>query len=177
MENPVVPAQMLKLETGMSIKLRFQNGFTLIEILVVLFIIGIVSSVSFLHFGDFGASRRSHQYAEQFAQFIHLVQQQAILENHMYSIHINKDFYSAFRLINNNNWQEMNNTTMLKKHYFPKDISVKTYSTKKYTQTTSIITISPSGALSPFQIVFQTAHAKHATKLSAKNDSITIQNL
>lgn len=175
MANQVGPEQMQKLEIGMFTRTKFQHGFTLIEILVVLFIIGIICSIGFLNFGDFGASRRTKATAEQFVQFIQLVQQQAILETHMYRIQVTKEGYTTFLLTENNVWQEVSTIPMMRKRYFPKNISAYLSASSNNFRSNSSITISPAGTFSPFHMIFQAPHADHATELLIKNDSITIQ--
>lgn len=177
MANQAGLDQIRKLEIGMFTRAKFQQGFTLIEILVVLFIIGIICTIGFLNFGDFGASRRTKAAAEQFAQFLHLVQQQAVLETHMYRIQVTKDSYSTFLLTENNTWQAVSTISMLRKHYFPKNISVNLSTSSKNSRSNSGITISPTGRFSPFHMIFQAPHADHATELLIKNDSITIQTI
>ena len=56
-----------------------RQGFTLVEILIVIFIISIVMTFAVLSLGDFGASRRIVLAAEQFKSDLISIQQEAIL--------------------------------------------------------------------------------------------------
>jgi general secretion pathway protein H len=56
------------------------QGFTLVEIMVVVLIIGIAASFAALRFGDFGQTRRMQNSAREIYLLLHTAQQQAVLQ-------------------------------------------------------------------------------------------------
>ena len=100
------------------------RGFSLIEILVVLFIIGITFGFALLSFGDFGEKRGIIVAAEQFTQYIKLVQQYAILETSTLRIQINQDGYQVLRFQPPKTWTPIASTPLFRLQHFPKGLIV-----------------------------------------------------
>ena len=75
MANPVAVVSTLNTVIGMRNR---DQGFTLIEILVVVLIIGITLGFALLAFGDFGRQRQIITAAETFVNYVTLVEQQAL---------------------------------------------------------------------------------------------------
>ena len=102
MRNQVEQARTPTLVTGMRI-----NGFTLIEILVVILIVGITLSFALIAFGDFGQRRRVLVSADQFKNYVQLVQQQAILDSSILGIHIKQNSYQVYQWSASGAWSRM----------------------------------------------------------------------
>lgn len=77
--------------------LRNIEGFTLIEILIILVIVGISFSFALLAFGDFGKSRQAQSTAEQVKNMIQYFREQAIIESSNFTINIRSSSYQVSR--------------------------------------------------------------------------------
>lgn len=130
------------------------QGFTLIEILIVLVIIGITFGFALISFGDFGESRRILFAAEQLINTLHLAQQQAILETSTLGLRINNDSYQILQLQNNSLWQPISNKGIFKVTYFPKDTKITLKTNYRTQPGTPSIIITSSGDMTPFTLNF-----------------------
>ena len=98
------------------------RGFTLIEILVVMLIFGITISFAMLSFGDFGAKRRVVLAAEQFVNYVKLVQQQAVLETGTLGIRVDQNTYQALRFHPDKGWQLFPLKSIFRRREFPSSV-------------------------------------------------------
>jgi len=131
--------------------MRAKQGFTLIEILVVILIIGITTTVAMLAFGDFGASRKAIVTAEQFQAYIKLVQQRAILEMNTLAINIKSNGYETLRFNDRLVWEPITNSALFRWRPFPAQVLVEfRYKAQKQPD----LIINPSGDMTPFSLNF-----------------------
>jgi len=143
---------MRRLETGIS---NNQSGFTLVEILIVLLIIGITISFALLAFGDFGATRRVELAAEQFANYVKLVQQHAILETGTFGILVEHKDYQAFRFDLVSGWQTLSAQSVFRLREFPSVAEVSFQTKMNSSPHTPQIIINESGDMTAFQLAFK----------------------
>jgi general secretion pathway protein H len=129
-------------------KKRAIEGFTLIEILVVLLILGLTIGFALMAFGDFGESRRLLFSAEQLVNTLELAQQQAILETSTFALRIDHRGYEILKLKDENTWIPLSHTGVFKMNHFPKDTLVS-LSPIQPAGVPSII-INSFGGLTPF---------------------------
>ncbi|ASQ45782.1 type II secretion system minor pseudopilin GspH [Legionella clemsonensis] len=149
------------------------KGFTLIEILVVLIIIGITISFALLAFGDFGASRRVIITAEQFANYIKLLQHRAIIEMKPFGVSVNQDRYQTFRF-EHDIWKPMSERSIFHTQTFPNNLVMKFQNPKNNRQSPDII-ISASGDMTAFTLYFGTTQKpKLATLVGNHNGQIAL---
>lgn len=153
MVKPVEPVLMPKLVIGMSANKIKQKGFTLIEILVVILTVGITLGFALLAFGDFGSTRRITVAAEEFIDYVKLVQQQAIITSNTLSIRVSQDGYQALRLqqhlAHKPHWQPMSQT-VFRLQKFPHDATVNLQKAK-------YLIVHPSGDMTAFTLIFKSA--------------------
>ena len=107
-----------------------QDGFTLIEVLVVLVIVAIVTAVVVLAFGDFGRGRTEKIRVETFARMIRAAQSQAIITPTILGLTLTSNGYVFYQYVTNKNqpsWQKMQNAVLSQPNAFKKifDVSVK----------------------------------------------------
>ena len=152
------------------------NGFTLIEILVVLLIIGITMGFALMSFGDFGEKRRIIVAAEQFTQYVKLVQQQAILETSTLGINFKNDGYQVLRFKAPASWIALPANSIFHRQHFPKGlvINLRKISHKRGTP---VIIIHSSGDMTAFTLDFGTTkQATLATIIGLRNGTITVKS-
>ena len=155
MANPV--AVVSTLNTVIGLRNRDQ-GFTLIEILVVVLIIGITLGFALLAFGDFGRQRQIITAAETFVNYVTLVEQQALLETSTLGIQFHHNDYDVRRFDNNSGWQPLSNQAMFHQHHFPSNTLL--HITPASTQGPQII-IHASGDITPFVLEIGTTEQHH----------------
>lgn len=149
---------------------RFDYGFTLIEILVVVIIIGITIGFALLALGDFGASRRAVVAAEQLSSYIKLVQQRAILETNTLGITINKEGYGTYRF-DHGTWQPMPVKGIFHWRNFPNNIIAKLHSnsTNNSFKNPDIV-INSVGDMTEFAVDFATSPKNNIVTLLGEHD-------
>jgi len=153
------------------------KGFTLIEILVVVLIIGITLGFAMMAFGDFGEKRRIVISAEQFANYVKLVQQQAILETSTLGISFKNNTYQVLRFQPPSSWSPMQATHIFRQQQFPKGVMINLRHAKIKPGTPTII-INSSGDMTAFTLDFGTAkEASLATIIGARNGALTVQTV
>ena len=143
-----------------------KNGFTLIEILVVILIIGIASSIIVISVGNFYLdNKRIDAFAKEMTALISLARNQAIFGFETLGIRFSGNEYTFYRLQETNSlsWQPLNKKDVF---WYPRKIpenlivTVKRDETNQNTLTEGDITpdimIYPSGELSPFTISIHT---------------------
>jgi general secretion pathway protein H len=82
------------------------NGFTLIEVMVVLVIIGVLVSFAVLSLGDGGKRDRLMEEGKRLAALIELASDQAVLEGREWGVHVAADGY-LFMFLKDGKWQEV----------------------------------------------------------------------
>ncbi len=153
---------MLKSVIGMRDKI---SGFTLIEILVVLIIISIVMTFAMTSFGDVGTKRAVVAEGQYFIHYVGLVRQEAILDAETLGIRINANGYEVFRFQEPNRWQPMK-SALFRHHAFRNKLNIHLNISQKQ----SIIVISPSGQITPFEATFGTIGEPNMITISAQED-------
>ncbi|MBN9228609.1 MAG: type II secretion system minor pseudopilin GspH [Legionella steelei] len=153
---------------------KSNQGFTLIEILIVLVIIGITFGFALIAFGDFGESRRVLFSAEQLANTLRLAQQQAILETGTLGLRIDNISYQVLQLNNNAQWKPISEKGVFKMTYFPQG----THITLKTNNATSIgtpaIIISASGDMTPFTLNFGIKQENLGSLIGKRNGELQL---
>lgn len=157
--------------------MRSRNqAFSLIEILVVLVIIGITIGIAMLAFGDFGQKRRVALAAEQFINFVKVLQQQAIIETATLGILVQKNRYQALRFdpIAEKWLYTPAKEGLFQQHAFPSRISIELQprSSGSYPQ----IVINESGELTPFtmDVLFK---ANRVAQIVGQHNGLITMNL
>ncbi|PJD93659.1 MAG: type II secretion system protein GspH [Legionella sp.] len=151
-----------------------QNGFTLIEILVVVLIISITLGFAMMAFGDFGAHRKIRSAAEGFSQFAELVHERALLESSTLKLQLNSTGYYVQRLSPNHQWQALQ-SSMYHLHPLPSNtfLSVSAGSSRP---DQLIIIMSATGDMTPFKVYFGSpAQPRLASVVGKENGTILFQ--
>lgn len=141
---------MQRLVTGMTNK----QGFTLIEIMIVIVIIGITVGSALIAFGDFGESKRILFAAEQLTNTLRLAQQQAILETSTLGLHVNNKGYQIVQLQNNSQWSPMSSRGLFKPNTFPQNTLIHLKINTNPLHGAPEIIISAAGDMTPFTLSF-----------------------
>lgn len=141
----------------------FRNGFTLIEILVVLVIIGITLGFAILSFGDFGHSRRIVTTAEATSSAFKSIRHQAMLESTTYGIAVTTQGYKILRYTKTHHWEQAQSPLLVKPRAFPKQAVIQ-FKSPNLRQTPSVIFYA-TGELTPFRLVFGTTQKPNLIEL------------
>ena len=153
------------------------KGFTLIEILVVLLIVGITTGFALMAFGDFGEKRSIIVAAEQFTQYVKLVQQQAILETSTLGINITDNGYQVLRFKSPASWSSMPMKSIFHRQHFPKGLVIGLKNTNHKRGIPAII-INSSGDMTEFTLDFGTAKQPSIAMITGqRNGTITLQRI
>lgn len=162
---------MPKLVIGM----KNNQGFTLIEILVVLLIIGITLGFAMLAFGDFGGNRRIIVAAEQFVNYVKFIQQDAILETGTLGIKFDKNGYQVMRFIPLKNWQSMPNKGVFHQQHFPSNALVHLENDASKIDGPQII-INAAGDMSAFKLTLGSSKQPNiANVIGGRDGTIVLQ--
>ncbi len=107
-----------------------QNGFTLIEVLVVLVIVAIITAVAVMAFGDFGRGRNEKIRAETFGRMVRAAQSQAILMPAVLGLIITPKGYKFYQWVSNQKkpkWIPLSETVLSRPNAFADwfDVHVK----------------------------------------------------
>jgi general secretion pathway protein H len=136
-----------------------RQGFTLVEILIVIFIISIVMTFAVLSLGDFGASRRIVLAAEQFKSDLISIQQEAILESTPYGVLLSPKGYLflEFETTPEGDWHPLTLSYLGQYHLFPNHTKVL-WKVLVHPKNNPDIIISPAGEFSEFQLILKNEH-------------------
>ncbi|WP_058477450.1 type II secretion system minor pseudopilin GspH [Legionella steigerwaltii] len=156
--------------TEREVSKRSNQGFTLIEILIVLVIIGITFGFALIAFGDFGESRRILFSAEQLVNTIRLAQQQAILETGTLGLRIDNASYQVLQLNNNTQWRPISEKGVFKMTYFPQDAHITLKTNHSTPAGAPAIIISASGDMTPFTLNFGSKQDHNLASLIGKRN-------
>ncbi|MDP3704489.1 MAG: type II secretion system minor pseudopilin GspH [Legionellaceae bacterium] len=148
--------------------MRKWHGFSLIEILVVILIISITLGFAMLAYGDFGEKRSIVTAAQEFANYVTLVKQEAILESSTLGIHTDSTGYEALRFQEPKTWQPMAQS-IFHHHRFPKRVVIHILPNRSQTKSPAII-VNASGDMTPFEIHFGTAKNANVVTVIGKSD-------
>lgn len=191
MAKLAVQVLMQKLETGMPDKdippiprsnfflqhrERGTLGFTLIEILIVMLIIGIILGFAVVRFDGAGDQRRAKILAEEFVEYIHLLQYQALLENTIFGVQWLPDGYQSVRLTSDGGWNTPSER-QLQKRSFPAPLIARLdapTSTSKASRPRLLI--HPSGDVTTFRLYIGTPSTPQiAQVIGSDNGEIMVQ--
>ncbi|MCW8385825.1 type II secretion system minor pseudopilin GspH [Fluoribacter dumoffii] len=145
------------------------QGFTLIEILIVLVIIGITFGFALIAFGDFGESRRILFSAEQLVNTLRLAQQQAILETSTLGLRIDNTSYQILQL-SNSQWKPLSEKGVFKRTYFPQDTQITMKTSYPTSTGAPAVIISASGGMTPFAMNFGSKQEHNLVLLVGKRN-------
>lgn len=130
------------------------DGFTLIEILIVIVITSITLTFALISFGDFGQSKKVKFAAQRMVNLLKLAQEQAILEPVTLGVSVNDKGYRFYQY-SGNQWQARGKSRPFQARSFPKDTTVKLI--VNHNNTTNHqpnIVINSAGEITPFTLIF-----------------------
>ncbi|MBK8754373.1 MAG: type II secretion system minor pseudopilin GspH [Candidatus Competibacteraceae bacterium] len=107
----------------MSAAGRLTNGFTLLEVMVVLVLIGIITSFALLAVSG-GSQERLAEEAQRLAALVELHQQEAIMSGEPRGIRFSRTGYAVLSLGENGKWHAPTAAATLIRHQLPEDINL-----------------------------------------------------
>ena len=99
------------------------QGFTLLEIMVVLVLMGILASLAVLSVGG-GSQDRLAQEGQRLAALLELQQQEAILTGEIRGVQFGRQGYAILTLDEQGTWGPPDATNTLIRHELPEDIAL-----------------------------------------------------
>lgn len=173
MVSPEERTLTLKLAIGMQSnpkrQMIFKSGFTLLEILIVIVIVGITLTFALLAFGDFGSKRRIIVAAEQFANYVKLAQQQAILEAGTMGVKLHPDGYRVMRYTIDGYWQNISDQGIFAFQSLPSTAHMQWQTSRESKKTPDII-ITASGDMTPFSVIFSSNDKDKLVTIEGNHD-------
>ncbi len=131
---------------------------------------GITFTFALISFGDFGEKRKIIVAAEQFSQYIQLIQQYAILETSALRIQIKPDGYQVLRFQPPNTWSPIASSPLFRRQYFPKGLVIN------HTEHLLTIDVDASGDMTPFTLTLGSSQqATMITIIGEHNGAIILQ--
>ncbi len=134
---------------GMSTATR-HNGFTLLEILVVLIILSITVTFALLATGDFGRDRQARYFSRNIARLLTVVRQQAILQPGVYGVRFGKHSLQFFRW--QDRWILMRAENLFRPRRYPPSWQVQVISKLDNVPGKPQILFQPVGTITPFTL-------------------------
>lgn len=105
-----------------------KNGFSLIEILVVIVIIGIVSSIALLSLGILGDDRELQTEARRFVSLIEVAKDEAMMQGREIGVEVMTGSYRFVELDPfTNQWGELLGDDMFRLRQLPADFEIELY--------------------------------------------------
>lgn len=153
--------------------MKNKQGFTLIEILVVILIIGITLGFALLAFGDFGGKRRIIIAAEQFVNYVKFIQQEAILETGTLGIVFDNNGYHVMRFQPPKNWQPMPPKGIFHQQRFPSNAVVHLNSSLTKTGEPQIV-MNAAGDMTAFKINFGSSKQVNIADVIGERDGTIV---
>ena len=111
--------------TGTWTNNREQEGFTLLEILVVLVLIGIITGFAVLSVGRFDAGERLAEEARRLAALVELTRQEVLLRGEQRGILFTETSYSFWGLAAGGGWHPVSDTELLSQRTLPSDFKLR----------------------------------------------------
>ena len=143
------------------------QGFTLLELLVVLMILAIISSVLVLSFTDTGRTRTMQATVERVAMVLELARTEVTTRNEIWSFHIDNDHY-LFKKVDpvTNDWLTID-IRPFQPTRIGEELEFVTHLDQEDTRFQSttqgeqpLLVLYPSGEVSPFQLEIRLKHAE-----------------
>ncbi|GAB3014245.1 type II secretion system minor pseudopilin GspH [Bowmanella dokdonensis] len=104
---------------------RFQRGFTLLEVMLVLLLMGlIVGTVTFTSLGK-NREEALHDQAQRFAVVMNMVSDHAVLNQVELGLRVEEGRYYFLMLDEQQKWQPVEEDKLLKEHKLPEDFSLE----------------------------------------------------
>ena len=107
---------------------RFDGGFTLVEILVVIVIIGTVLSITVLSFGILGSDRELRTEAKRFMALTEVVQDEAAMQGREFGVEL---MTAGYRFVEydalTSQWADVPNDDILRLRALPEDVEFELF--------------------------------------------------
>lgn len=142
---------------------------------MVLVIIGITMSFALVAFGDFGEKRRIIVSAEQFMNYVTLIEQQAILESSAFRINLTPNSYQTARFQAPNQWKNRPENSVFHMRHVADHAFIRLDPSTGHVKNPSIF-INATGGVSPFVLHIGTQkQADMATVIGNSNGTLVLR--
>ncbi len=134
---------------------RLSDGFTLIELMVVIVIISVILSFAMLSIGDGGISRKLEIETQRFSSLVQLASEESIMQAKEMGLAFEKNAYH-FYVLHGDKWQSAQNDIFRPRTMPPGieiDISLEGIPIEENEKPQLFIL--SSGELTPFEVIFK----------------------
>jgi general secretion pathway protein H len=132
--------------------LKKNNGFTLIEIIVVVLIIGLVSGYVIINVKAFQFERSVESEASRLEQLLRYASSQAVVNSQDLGVYLNSEGYKFF-IYGKNSWKELHKNSQLRFHAFYKNLALEIIADDQMAVPENSGNVSSRDVLTP-QIIF-----------------------
>ena len=104
---------------------KLEQGFTLLEVMVVLVLIGIITGFAVLSFNTQSNQERIADIARRLAVIMELNQQEAIILGEQRGMLFSASGYDLLKLSNDGHWQRLDGSELMTSYRLPNDITLE----------------------------------------------------
>ena len=154
-----------------------RQGFTLLEVLVVMFIGGLMFSLAILRVGDGGLDKSVRREAERFRALLTLAQERAVLEAREFSVTFHSEGY-AFLVLEEDAWRLITDDQLFRERTLPEGVSFELTANELSVDLSEPpdeekgpkphVLVLSSGELTPFELEFFAESGAGAYRIEAE---------
>jgi len=158
---------------------RRTQGFTLLELLVVIVIIGIITSFAVLSLGLISPQSELEQHGQRLRALMLLASEEAVLQGQELALQLDGQRY-YFLILKDKTWLRINNDPVLRDRELPEHVSaslrvegeVFEFQTETENRLTPRVYFFSSGEISPFNLSLSSRDAEYDYRINGNSQGV-----